>query len=1049
MRSLFLSVFLVLVTFIIKGQESNFLATIENKSTVRELSLTFPELDIEIAFPSSKQKLFQSVYRIKTNGEESEDVFAALLEHKGVKNIEEETPIQTLQAPNDYTLAFGNDYALNLINAEGAWDITTGDSSIKIGISDSNFDLDHEELIGAYTTNVNNFFHSNINHGTAVAITASGNTNNGVGKSAIGYNTKMRLDFMSFNGLLDLSYAGVQVVNASWASGCVFNNYHQQLINEIYDNGTIIVASAGNGSSCYGPESLVYPAAYNHVISVSSIGPNDNHERIPGDVYSTHQHNDSVHLVAPGYDVGLGIANNNYTTGNGTSFAAPYVSGTIGLMLSVNPCLTYEDVLVILQETAVDIDALNPVYAGFLGAGRLDAAAAVEMANNYASFNFEMTSAYNCINDEYLLTIIPDDYENGVSIEWENGSTDWSLANQQEDEYEFIIKRPFGCDIDTSVYYIPSQPIYDYTSSVSLNYGHTTLHDFNGDGVIRIKGLLIVESGVTYNLSNKNIEFGINNNMPVDLGFQKSGIVVKPGGKLTIDNCDFDAVENCNTEWDGIELWGQFKDTIIEGNIVHYSKNSDDSKTDLTVLNSTLSNASTGISNHRSIQPFGTASNEKEICGSVTVINSAFLNNNVGINLKKNHKEETTHLISNADFIADNQIGATHIKLANINKLDIIDSHFEGNTNTQLVNQGSGIVGEKSSINAKKAYAQIFQNTNNSFENLFEGIKLSNNQESECLFVGKDIFTNVQRGIYINGNVHTVIDRTTFNLPSGTSSENSFALMTKNTNQIKLVNNTLNGSESAGQTYGFVIKDSYEYATDIINNSFNEELNTAIHFEGVNHNVSFSCNSFDITGDFDLAIAEGSFDFKEGTHINYFSTCGKINANIANDVSNSDLNYNTFQDTPPICVTGGVNVITQDLPLNFNSICDNKDNIARIDPIDSDDYDLDNNNSTNDDDSQILNINYISSSIQQTENSENNKLSVYPNPNRGDFTIESKNVSLGNEVIIYNQMGAIVKTDIITSKTSSYTINNLEKGTYTIVTYNQNNELQRGKVVVL
>ena len=289
---------------------------------------------------------------------------------------------ETLFTPDDFSLAFANDYALNLINATQAWDVTHGNSSIIIAISDQNFQPYHEELTGKVhhydTTNTQ----SNV-HGTAVAVTAAGNTDNTIGKSAIGYNSGLALYQMNYNDIVAASNEGYRVINTSWTSGCFQSSYVQQIVDEVYANGSIIVAAAGNGATCSGPSNLVYPAACDHVISVTGIGETDNHERIPGDSLSTFQHNATVDISAPGILVPVTIGNGSYIVANGTSFAAPLVSGTIALMLSVDSCLTFEDIETILYSTAVDIDALNPSYAGKLGHGRLDAGAAVTMASTY------------------------------------------------------------------------------------------------------------------------------------------------------------------------------------------------------------------------------------------------------------------------------------------------------------------------------------------------------------------------------------------------------------------------------------------------------------------------------------------------------------------------------------------------------------------------------------------------------------------------------------------------------------------------------------------
>ena len=88
-----------------------------------------------------------------------------------------------------------------------------------------------------------------------------------------------------------------------------------------------------------------------------------------------------VDIAAPGYDVALSAAPGWYLNTSGTSFAAPYVSGTAALMLAVNPCLTNDDLEILLKSSAANIDALNPSYVGLIGAGRLDAYEAVMLAS--------------------------------------------------------------------------------------------------------------------------------------------------------------------------------------------------------------------------------------------------------------------------------------------------------------------------------------------------------------------------------------------------------------------------------------------------------------------------------------------------------------------------------------------------------------------------------------------------------------------------------------------------------------------------------------------
>ncbi len=355
-----------------------------NNSSIQSLIDNFNVQSFSKALPSSKKIDLQKVYEITCDCNEHELLQEVSRMPQLFVAPEIGPHYSTLSLPNDYSMEFATDYALDLINAQDAWDVTTGDNSVIIAVSDQNFYVEHEDLIGKVhhydTTNT-----ANKNHGTAVAISAAGNTNNGMGKSSIGYNSELALYRMQYNDILVATYAGSRVINMSWSSGCVPSSYVQGVIDEAYENGSIIVAAAGNGGTCNGPTNLVYPAACDHVISVTSIGPNDNHERIPGDPSTTHQHNATVDISAPGYDVALSGAPGWYLTSNGSSFASPLVSGTVALMLAIDPCLTFEDIETILTASAVKIDALNPSYAGLLGAGRLDAGAALELASTYHS----------------------------------------------------------------------------------------------------------------------------------------------------------------------------------------------------------------------------------------------------------------------------------------------------------------------------------------------------------------------------------------------------------------------------------------------------------------------------------------------------------------------------------------------------------------------------------------------------------------------------------------------------------------------------------------
>jgi subtilisin family serine protease len=375
----------------------------------------------------------QNVYMIETN-----DIrLMHELKIKGSKefrNLVELKEPELLYTPNDYggepNSSIGSQTNLDLINVKKAWDITKGIPEVVIAIHDTYLDISHVELLGKANMVLRNtdsysgyaLYHA---HGTEATGIIAAYTDNYTGMAGIAY--KCGFIFSSFfdyfitesdyNQLLELSMMGVKVINVSWHDGvCVSIEIFQEVAKEIRENGTVLVASAGN-NNCGGRASYVYPASYNDVISVTSVGhlfdhghidpvygPNnwkDVHEEVIGNPLKTHHHNDKVDICAPGYNVPVLLPNNQYGGDWGTSFAAPHVAAVCGLIMSANVCLTPDEVENVLKTTAVNIDAIpeNVPYAGLLGAGRVDAYAAVLKASEMGTYKLQ----YRYINtlEEY------------------------------------------------------------------------------------------------------------------------------------------------------------------------------------------------------------------------------------------------------------------------------------------------------------------------------------------------------------------------------------------------------------------------------------------------------------------------------------------------------------------------------------------------------------------------------------------------------------------------------------------------------------------------
>lgn len=404
------------------------------------------------ALPASKQDKLQKVYEISCNCSEQLLVEAFTKSSSIARGIVVAPKYEALYSTNDYNIEFATDYALDLINASGAWDITHGNSNIVIGISDQNFNINHEELVGkAVYYDASNI--STPTHGTSVAIVAAGNTDNNIGKSSIGFNSSLALYQMSYNEILAASYAGIDIINISWTSGCFYNQYSQDVVDEAYNNGSFILAAAGNGTTCGSADQFVYPSAHNNVFSVTSIGFNDSHEQITGDPLSTHQHNVTVDMSAPGYNVAISPAPGWYLTSSGTSFATPLVSGIVALMLDVNPCLNNLDIEYILKNSADNIDNLNLSYAGKIGAGRVNAAAAVLMASSFISTSIQTNADVtgSCIANSSSISINPTGGQAPYSVQWSNNATGMFQDSLPAGAYNLQISDAHGCVLDTTI----------------------------------------------------------------------------------------------------------------------------------------------------------------------------------------------------------------------------------------------------------------------------------------------------------------------------------------------------------------------------------------------------------------------------------------------------------------------------------------------------------------------------------------------------------------------------------------------------------------------
>ena len=94
--------------------------------------------------------------------------------------------------------------------------------------------------------------------------------------------------------------AGANVINMSFG-GTTYNSLENSVYQRMYNDGVLIIASAGNTGDGY----FNYPAAYESVMSVAAIDKNNN-------VASFSTRNVRVNIAAPGVNIFSTIPNNRY-----------------------------------------------------------------------------------------------------------------------------------------------------------------------------------------------------------------------------------------------------------------------------------------------------------------------------------------------------------------------------------------------------------------------------------------------------------------------------------------------------------------------------------------------------------------------------------------------------------------------------------------------------------------------------------------------------------------------------------------------------------------
>lgn len=270
---------------------------------------------------------------------------------------------------------------------------------VVVAVVDSGMDINHPDLndkvFNSYSVLDNtSVVPDDYGHGTHVAGTVAAETNNlessqYEGVASVGFASSIKLfpikvlneDGVGTNadvaeGIYWATDHGADVINLSigsyWDTQAV-----EDAVNYAWGRNLVVAAAAGNGGS----GRKVYPAYYQNVISVGATDHNDQ-------IASFSSFNDGVDVSAPGVKVlstfpyegyfaiqDLYGRKNKYDIGSGTSMASPHVAGLAGLLFSLNPDWTNQQVRDQIESTVDDLGDTG--WDKYYGYGRINVYQAV------------------------------------------------------------------------------------------------------------------------------------------------------------------------------------------------------------------------------------------------------------------------------------------------------------------------------------------------------------------------------------------------------------------------------------------------------------------------------------------------------------------------------------------------------------------------------------------------------------------------------------------------------------------------------------------------
>ena len=301
---------------------------------------------------------------------------------------------------------YSRQWHLPMVQSQEAWDVSRGENVI-VAVVDSGVskgdDLACRTFVAPYNaiTDAPNAVaaEDQNGHGTHVAGTIGQCTDNGIGVAGMAPDVKLmpvRVLDANGNGTMAGAAAGInwavdhgaRIINLSLGMRCydrVWPDCSGSVVNDAIDRATaqdvLIVAAAGNSSD----NTLYFPANHPDVLAVAAVDYNQKHAW-----YSNKS--DALDISAPGGDTSQDVNQDGFPDGiyqqtfvspgvwdyyykQGTSMAAPHVSGAAALLWSYFPSASRKNIMAALLASAKDLG--DPGFDVIYGHGLLQAATAL------------------------------------------------------------------------------------------------------------------------------------------------------------------------------------------------------------------------------------------------------------------------------------------------------------------------------------------------------------------------------------------------------------------------------------------------------------------------------------------------------------------------------------------------------------------------------------------------------------------------------------------------------------------------------------------------